>query len=173
MTAESTRLLQEMPLFGGMSANTLEFLVSLATRVEQPPGTCFFREGDAAESMFVLERGCAAVSKQWKGSEFVLRELKRGDCFGEMALIDYAPRSATVRAVEPCIALEIAADSLLRLYETELEQFAIMQMNIAREISRRLRSLEQRVFEHDVENGNTANKESVLDFPPRPLDLRD
>ena len=147
MTGPSIKLLQDMPLFGGMSARALESLVAESTRVKLLKGQSFFHEGDAAQSMFVVEQGRVSVCKQWKGREIVLRELKRGDCFGEMALIDYTPRSATVRAGEACVAIEITADALLGLYKSDLEQFTIIQMNIAREISRRLRDLEQRMFE--------------------------
>lgn len=155
MTSESIKLLQDMPLFGGMSERGLGSLVAHATHVELQAGRCFFREGEAGQSMFVLEQGRVSVRKEWKGREILLRELTRGDCFGEMALIDYTPRSATIYAVEPCVAMEITADALLKLYETDLEQFAIIQMNIAREISRRLRSLEQRVFEYDAESAQS------------------
>lgn len=150
MNTSTITLLQGMPLFGGMSANALEALVSRAACVERAAGQCFFNEGDAAQSMFVLAQGGVSVRKRWKGREILLRELKRGDCFGEMALIDYVPRSATVCAVESSVAIEITADALLKLYESDVEQFAIIQMNIAREISRRLRALEQRLFEHDA-----------------------
>ncbi len=155
MTPHFIKLLQEMPLFGGMSTRGLELLVAHAAHIELPAGKCFFHEGEAAQSMFVLEQGRVSVRKEWKGSDILLRELSRGDCFGEMALIDYTPRSATVCALEPCVAIEITADALLKLYETDLEQFAIIQMNIAREISRRLRNLEQRMFEHDAERTQT------------------
>jgi CRP-like cAMP-binding protein len=159
MTEATFELLQSMPLFGGMSARGLDALVANANRVEVAAGCCFFRESEPAQSMFVLERGRVSVRKQWNGREVTLRELARGDCFGEMALIDYAPRSATIHALEPSVAIEITADALLKLYEIDLEQFAIIQMNIAREISRRLRVLEQRIFERDAtrsapENGN-------------------
>jgi CRP/FNR family transcriptional regulator, cyclic AMP receptor protein len=50
--------------------------------------------------MFVLEAGKAAVLKSWDGQEYLLRILKEGDCFGEMAVMDLFPRSASVRAVE-------------------------------------------------------------------------
>jgi CRP/FNR family cyclic AMP-dependent transcriptional regulator len=69
----------------------------------------------------------------------VLRRLEQGDCFGEMALLDLFPRSASVRADEDCSAIEISSANLMRLFERDVEQFALIQMNIAREMSRRLR----------------------------------
>jgi CRP/FNR family cyclic AMP-dependent transcriptional regulator len=79
-----------------------------------------------------------------------LQYLARGDCFGEMALIDLNPRSASVVAVEDCIALEISHQALYVLYEHYLEQFTLIQMNL-REVSRRLRALDERLSRLDTE----------------------
>ena len=80
-----------------------------------------------------------------KGQNLQLRQLMRSDCFGEMTLIDLNPRSASVLALEPCLALELSNQTLLLLYETHLEQFALIQMNLLREVSRRLRYLDERL----------------------------
>ena len=63
-----------------------------------PEGEFFFRESDPADCMYVLESGHVAVFKEWAGRELLLRHLDPGDCFGEMALLDLFPRSASVRA---------------------------------------------------------------------------
>ena len=71
-----------------------------------------------------------------------LRELKRGDCFGEMCLMDFSPRSASVQAVENCRALEISTACLHQICELDLAQFAMIEMNMGREVSRRLREMD-------------------------------
>ena len=96
--------------------------------------------------MFVLESGRVAVLKSWKGRVFDLRHLKQGDCFGEMALMDLQPRSASVRALEDCTAIELRPDDLLRLFERDPEQFALIQMNMGREVCRRLRFTDELLF---------------------------
>ena len=63
-----------------------------------------------------------------------------------MALLDLSPRSASVRADEDCSAIRITPDNLLRLFEHDAEQFALIQMNIGREISRRLRITDELLF---------------------------
>jgi CRP-like cAMP-binding protein len=63
-----------------------------------------------------------------------------------MALLDLHPRSASVQAIEACTALALSTASLFRLYETDVAQFALVQMNIARELSRRLRAADERLF---------------------------
>jgi CRP-like cAMP-binding protein len=96
--------------------------------------------------MFVLQSGHVAVVKQWHGQSLRLHELDAGDCFGEMALMDLLPRSASVRAETDCQAIELSLVDLLRLYEHDVEQFALIQMNLGREVCRRLRATDELLF---------------------------
>jgi CRP-like cAMP-binding protein len=121
-------LLQRMPLFGGIRADVLQFLLGLCPVVS------------------VLEAGKVAVLKSWGGQEYVLSILKEGDCFGEMAVMDLGPRSASVRAVEDCAAIHISAANLHQVYTQDLKQFALIQMNMGREVCRRLRDADNRLF---------------------------
>jgi CRP/FNR family cyclic AMP-dependent transcriptional regulator len=139
-------LLQRMPIFGGIRADILQFLLELCPIASVPTNEFFFREHDQADSMFVLEAGKAAVLKSWRGQEYLLRTLKEGDCFGEMAVMDLCPRSASVRAAEDCTAICVSAANLYKVYAQDLKQFALMQMNMGREVSRRLRESDNRLF---------------------------
>ncbi|MGI8740861.1 MAG: Crp/Fnr family transcriptional regulator [Gammaproteobacteria bacterium] len=142
----SLKLLQHMPVFGGVREDTLTFLLRLAPVIPVCAGDYFFREGDTARSMFVLEKGKVAVFKAWENRSIGLGHLHQGDCFGEMALIDLFPRSASVRADEDCLAIELSSATLFEVYNRDLAQFTLMQMNIARELSRRLRGADERLF---------------------------
>ena len=139
-------LLQGMPIFGGIREDILSFLLDLSPVVLVRKDDLFFRENDQASSMFVLEEGKVAVVRSWHGQECLLRHLDKGDCFGEMALMDLGPRSASVRAVEDCRAIELSAASLHRVYEKDLEQFTLIEMNMGREVCRRLRESDERLF---------------------------
>lgn len=140
--------LQAMPIFGGMSEPALTFLLQQCPEVKIGVGEYFFKEGDEGDSLFILKSGSALVVK---GRSLKLRQLARGDCFGEMTLIDLNPRSASVQALEPCSALELSNQTLFALYEAHLEQFALIQMNLLREVSRRLRYLDERLVNIDNE----------------------
>jgi CRP-like cAMP-binding protein len=146
MHAARIQLLQRMPIFGGIRDDILEFLVELSAIVRVPRDGFFFLEDDEGQSMFVLEEGRVAVLKRWQGDDRLLRTLERGDCFGEMALLDLGPRSASVRALEDCAAIELSTASLYQLYQKDLEQFAMIEMNMGREVSRRLRESDERLF---------------------------
>lgn len=157
MPGTRIELLQNMPIFGAIRDEALEFLLSDARTVEIPSGGYFFRERDPAHSMFVLDTGSALVIKTWKGQDHVLHGLAAGDCFGEMALMDLLPRSASVRAEQDCRAIELVSADFMRLFERDAEQFALIQMNIGREISRRLRATDELLFR------------TMMGVPPPPL----
>jgi CRP-like cAMP-binding protein len=139
-------LLQRMPVFGGIRADVLQFLLGLCPVVSVPTNGFFFREHDQADSMFVLEAGKVVVLKSWGGQDYLLRTLKAGDCFGEMALMDLTPRSASVCAVEDCTAIRLSAANLYQVYAQDLKQFALIQMNMGREVCRRFREADNRLF---------------------------
>ena len=140
-------LLRRMPIFGGLKAETLEFLLDLSHEVFVAEGDYFFREQERGNSVFVLESGVAQVHRDRDGQPIVLRTLREGDCFGEMALIDFLPRSASVMAETNCQAIEIPANLLIKLHRQNLEQYAMIMMNLGREVSRRLRIAGDRLFE--------------------------
>lgn len=147
MSSTFLELLQTMPIFGGISDESLKFLLERAKEVQVAKDDFFFRENDQGSSMFVLEEGRVAVLKSWVGQTQSLAILNRGDCFGEMALIEMGARSASVQATEDCTAIEVSIDILHELYQHDLEQFTIIQMNMGREVCRRLRKADDLLFQ--------------------------
>jgi CRP-like cAMP-binding protein len=75
-----------------------------------------------------------------------------------MALIDLLPRSASVVALEDCAALRLTSAQLYRAHQADAEQFAVICMNIARELSRRLRAADERLFEIGLEPGRNPDR---------------
>jgi CRP/FNR family cyclic AMP-dependent transcriptional regulator len=144
-------LLQQMPIFGGIRAETLQFLLAVCPIVPVAKNDFFFREHEDGDSMFVLEAGKAAVLKSWGGRDHSLHTLVAGDCFGEMAVMDHCPRSASVRALADCMAIRISAANLYQVYAQDLKQFALIQMNMGREVCRRLREADNRLFDVRME----------------------
>ncbi len=145
--AELQGLLRQMPVFGGLSDSTLQFLIERSEEVVLTAGEFFFLEGDSGKSFFVLRGGTIQVEKDWQGTMIPLGRLGVGDCVGEMAIIDLQARSASVRCEVDCQAIEISRTALHQLYRQDLEQYAIIMMNMGREVSRRLRSASERLFE--------------------------
>lgn len=147
---DQVQLLQSMPVFGGIRADVLEFLLGLARHVTVPEGEYFYREGDPASSLFVLEEGTVSLIKHWRNNDYTLKSLERGDCFGQVALIDLQPRNTSALATSDSTAIELYAEDLYKLYKRELNQFTVIYMNMAREVCRRLREADERAFEADI-----------------------
>lgn len=154
-------LLQRMPIFGGVRKETLAFLLDFCPIVHVPKGDVFFREHDMGDCLFVLETGRAEVIKSWRGEQHVLQVLNAGDCFGEMAVIDHCERSASVCALDDCTAIRISSADLYRLYAYDLKQFTFIQMNMGREVCRRLRDADSRMFSAMMEAGEFAGKPTL------------
>lgn len=132
--------LRDIGLFGGLSAPTLEALIGSLTQVDLQPGDAAFEEGEPGGEMFVVLAGELEVTKQARsGRPARVALLGPGDWFGEMSLLDIMPRSATVRAVAPARLARLTNAHLDQLYRSDLKSYALLIMNIAREISRKLR----------------------------------
>ncbi|MEM9188202.1 MAG: cyclic nucleotide-binding domain-containing protein [Myxococcota bacterium] len=137
----SPDILKDVALFGGLDADSLGVLArELPTRLVET-GEVVVREGDTASEMYVVIGGELEVVKMARdGSDVRVALFGPGDWFGEMSIVDVQPRSASVRSVAPTMLLRIGSEEVQKLlYERDLKAYSIFIMNIARELSRRLR----------------------------------
>ncbi|MEM8668213.1 MAG: cyclic nucleotide-binding domain-containing protein [Planctomycetota bacterium] len=147
MNGNRLELLRSMPVFGGLKTESLELILENADQIVLQAGDYFFREGEPGDSLFVLESGTILIERLYKGQPIEFGRLAHGDCFGEMALIDFLPRSAAVKAESNCEAIEVTNRALRRLFQLDVEQYAMIMMNLGREVSRRLRIADECLFQ--------------------------
>lgn len=105
------RALGGVGLFAGMSKRNLTLIDQLAEQRSVPAGAVIVTEGDQGSDMMIVVEGSAAVTR--KGRK--LAGLTSGHVFGEMALLDRQPRSATVTAEEPMRMLVINGPTFRKL----------------------------------------------------------
>jgi CRP-like cAMP-binding protein len=74
-------------------------------------GHVLFREGDEGDEMYVIQSGRVAIKKRVKDAEATLAVLEKGDFFGEMAILDRAPRSATAEVSEDGDLIVISSET--------------------------------------------------------------
>jgi CRP/FNR family cyclic AMP-dependent transcriptional regulator len=79
------------------------------------PGTVVFREGEAGDEMYIIQRGKVRVSKDFSGKPHLIAVLEKGEFFGEMAIVSRLRRSATVTAIDEVEALAFDRDGLLKM----------------------------------------------------------
>jgi CRP/FNR family cyclic AMP-dependent transcriptional regulator len=132
--------LRAIGLFGALGDDILkQFSAALTVQVIDT-GTTLFREGDDGREMFVVLQGELEVLKRsHRGTDARVALLGPGDWVGDMSIVDIQPRSATVRALAPTRLLRVTAADLDVVYRTDLKAYAIVILNLARELSRRLR----------------------------------
>jgi CRP-like cAMP-binding protein len=136
----SATQLRDIGLFGALSEDVLDYLAKALRPLRVAAGEAIFREGDSAREMYVVLDGELEVLKNSRrGRPTRIAILGPSDCFGEMSLIDVQPRSAMVRALGPTRLLRIATEDLDALYRHDLKAYALITLNIARNLSRRLR----------------------------------
>lgn len=132
--------LKRVGLFGALPDSVLTHLVETLPVVEPRAGDLVFREGDAARDFFVVLDGeMEVLKKSRRGQEARVALLGPGDWFGEMSILDVQPRSASVRALAPSRLLKLTSKDLDNLYRNDVKAYALIVLNIARELSRRLR----------------------------------
>ena len=101
LTEKDRDFMSRVPIFAGLSSESLDRLAALARRVDFPTQSLVYQEGEPAREMFIVLAGKLDVSKQSsKGAPVSIATLSPGDVGGEMALIDIQPRSAAIRASE-------------------------------------------------------------------------
>ena len=134
-------MLRMTRLFHGLDEQSLELLARELPAETAPPGKLLMAQGEIASHMYVVLNGEVEVLHKGNSDHDVrVALLGPGDWVGEMAILDVQPRSASVRALAPSTLLRIAATDVKRLlYERDMAQYALLVMNIARELSRRLR----------------------------------
>jgi len=105
---EARDLLRTVPIFSELSEADCEALAQLSSRRRYPKDTVVFFENDEGDSLFMIVSGRIKVTILGDdGREVILTVLGPGEFFGEMALLDDEPRSATAIAIEECELLSL------------------------------------------------------------------
>ena len=108
---DPVKLLQGVPLFSGCSKKELRAIAGATKEVQHPAGSVIAREGESGVGFFLILDGTARISIGGKTK----RRLGPGDYFGEIALLDEGPRSATVTADTDLRLLGLTAWNFRRL----------------------------------------------------------
>ncbi|HLV68819.1 MAG TPA: cyclic nucleotide-binding domain-containing protein [Polyangiaceae bacterium] len=110
--SERAAHLATVELFSGLKPAALELIAGVTTEETHPLGTCLFRQGETGDKLYLIVEGRVRISRDLAGmGEEALAVLGPGDVFGEMALLEEAPRSADAHVHERCRLLVLAKDA--------------------------------------------------------------
>jgi CRP-like cAMP-binding protein len=138
--------LRNLPLFGGVNLDACRLLAQAAETILLEDGATLYRAGETANAVFILYAGRVRLEQ----NEVILYELGEGDHLGDMEFFDMAARGCTVRAQGDCEIWQIPFVALDHLRRNDLKAFALITMNAARQLSRRLREVDlERCHLHD------------------------
>ena len=139
---ELLRFLARQPLFADLPSADLAPLAAVARRRQYPRGAVIFSQGDLGNVAFIVRSGrVEIVVESADGRDLVLYEVGPGDHFGEMALLEGQPRSASAICTAQSELLAINRDDLLR----ELERHPSIMLRMLQAMSRRLRLTDRRL----------------------------
>jgi CRP-like cAMP-binding protein len=130
--SEWVDVLKDIPLFSPLSKRHVRRIANLATPQRFAESSTIVKKGQRGETFFVILDGEATLSLA-KGKT---RVLKAGDWFGELALLDGGPRSATIIARTPLLAMRIARRPFIKLVAGDSE----LALGLLRGMSERLRA---------------------------------
>jgi CRP-like cAMP-binding protein len=135
--------LRDVALFSGLPDEQLAHFVATLDVLTLGVGEEAFAEGECGRAMFVVLSGELEVFKcSARGRRARIGQLLTNDWFGEMALLDVMPRPVTVCAVVRTRLLQLRPTDLDRLYRRDIKAYALLVMNLARQLSRKLRVAE-------------------------------
>lgn len=132
-------------MLAGLSPDAIQFLSTLAREELFSAGSTIIGEGETGNRMFFIAAGHVAVVKRRETVAPVpLARLGPGQFFGEMSLVESVARSASVVAEDAVTVFTLKGTDFHRLYRHMPAQYGIVMLNIARDLARRLRALDEK-----------------------------
>jgi len=139
-------ILGSVPFFRELTPGDLDRIIGLGRLVSYPMDTVLFKEGDPGEALYIVVDGSVRIGKVVPGAkEEAMAFMERGSCFGEMALFDEFPRSATAIAHQECRVLSLEKQPFLDLLHSDSVIASKILWAFCRTLSSRLRETTDRI----------------------------
>ena len=141
---DEVEALRRIPYFATMDSAKLKLLAFASQRVVLPSGGLICREGEPGDAAYIILEGEAVVTvKADDGHDVVVATVPKNTFIGEIAVLRNVPRTATVVASSPIVALKVGKDAFFQLLR-DVPQFAF---EVMRELAERLEDTTGRLRE--------------------------
>jgi CRP/FNR family transcriptional regulator, cyclic AMP receptor protein len=138
---ETPRLatLRQLALFAPLSRRELRIVDGLLHERRYLKGEIIFDEGEEGQAFYVIIRGRVLICRQGEPETGRISDVDAGMAFGELALLDNAPRSAQARAAEDCVLASLSRTDFESLLDTHAVTASKISLQLARQLGRQLR----------------------------------
>ena len=153
-------ILSVTELFDNLSKSQLELVAAICSSSEYQPGDVLMKEQESSDGMYIIARGSVEVlmNPSFVGANadenmesVVLTELRQGQVFGEVSLVDQGIRSATIRVNQAGTQLiEIPRDKLIKLCDTYPELGYKVMKNVAADLAFKIRNTDLTVRQYQL-----------------------
>jgi CRP/FNR family transcriptional regulator, cyclic AMP receptor protein len=137
----NAQALQKYSLFGGLAEEQIESIIPLMQYEQYGPGDFIITEGKPNDKIYFLIEGQVEVTKK----DTVLSRFSEGEAFGEMEVLDVMAAVATIKSLSSVTLMSISNKNLREIYKLDVKIFSLMIMNLARDLSRRLRKADEKL----------------------------
>lgn len=137
--------LQNIPIFQNLSVDELGEIAAITKTDTFEEDEILFKEGDLGDLAYIVISGEVEIYKSIKkGNQITIARLQKGACFGEMALFDGQPRSASARTTVPSVLSMYSRDDLISV----MHQYPTIALGIITVISNRLRNVQKNLDDY-------------------------
>ena len=136
-----TSVLGQYSFFDGLDQDQINKIIPLMQVEDFESGTDIIVEGKYNDRIYFILDGRVAVLN----NGIILMKHGKGDVFGELEVLDVDPVEATVKTLAATKVMTLSIDALGEIYEKDLKIYAFLLMNLARDVCRRLRYMDNRI----------------------------
>ncbi len=135
--------LRRIPLFASVQGEGLKRLADVVLEKTVGAGELIFAENDLGEEVYLVHRGAVQIFQPLDGRELAIELVREGGYFGELAIIDEMPRSASARAQEDSLLLVLSKYD----FRMAVQDYPDIALEALKDLSRRLRNADLRIRE--------------------------
>jgi CRP-like cAMP-binding protein len=153
-------ILSKISLFGGTTDKQLKSILCRLQVGLAKAGDYVFCEGDDPLYIYIVKRGRLELLLRDCDVQVDVHELGVGECFGEASIMSMRKHTACAIAMEDSEVMVLSRRALIELRHEDVELFALLMMNIARELARRLQLTDGLLLHYLRRNGETTPAKS-------------
>jgi len=150
-------ILTKISIFGGLNDTQLYKIFKILKKVTYKDNEFVFKQGEAPTYIYIIIKGKIRLVEDINYSSYQLFEFVEGSCIGEESVIGIQPHTLSAVAVGDVELAVIPKKSFLDFYHTDKDLFCLLILNVARDISRRLKQTDNLLL-HYIDKTDKESK---------------